>query len=188
MDVRGLTLRSKSRRPQISAPKPIVDPNSGSSRSPGGLPSATPRPQRNGGATSDLVKRRYSAKFNQLPNFAVGEAPPVPSLPANMSRTCSQMPLSRTSESNKPAFAAQKTGLPPTFSRASTRTRTQFIKISKEAEKLKEEMSTLRGLMSELTTALGQAGATTVSSYRRSGKLSRGRRNSSPRFQGGISS
>lgn len=38
--------------------------------------------------------------------------------------------------------------------------RTQFIKISKEAEKLKAEMSTLRGLMSELTTTLGQANAT----------------------------
>ena len=35
--------------------------------------------------------------------------------------------------------------------------RTQFIKISKEAEKLKGEMRTLRGLMSELTSSLGQA-------------------------------
>ncbi|KAF2148933.1 hypothetical protein K461DRAFT_288334 [Myriangium duriaei CBS 260.36] len=35
--------------------------------------------------------------------------------------------------------------------------RTQFIKISKEAEKLKTEMRTLRGLMSELTSALHQA-------------------------------
>lgn len=34
--------------------------------------------------------------------------------------------------------------------------RTQFIKISKEAEKLKGEMRTLRSLMAELTTALGQ--------------------------------
>lgn len=34
--------------------------------------------------------------------------------------------------------------------------RTQFIKISKEAEKLKGEMRTLRTLMAELTTALGQ--------------------------------
>ncbi|MCH1933177.1 vacuolar protein sorting-associated family 51 protein, partial [Shewanella sp. A25] len=33
--------------------------------------------------------------------------------------------------------------------------RTQFIKISQEAEKLKSEMRTLRSLMSELTTALG---------------------------------
>jgi hypothetical protein len=35
--------------------------------------------------------------------------------------------------------------------------RTQFIKISKEAEKLKGEMRMLRNLMSELTGALGQA-------------------------------
>jgi exocyst complex component 8 len=35
--------------------------------------------------------------------------------------------------------------------------RTQFIKISKEADKLKSEMRTLRTLMSELTGALGQA-------------------------------
>jgi hypothetical protein len=35
--------------------------------------------------------------------------------------------------------------------------RTQFIKISKEAEKLKSEMRTLRSLMSELTAGLGQA-------------------------------
>jgi len=39
--------------------------------------------------------------------------------------------------------------------------RTQFIKISKEAEKLKTEMQTLRGLMSELTITLGQAGIST---------------------------
>jgi exocyst complex component 8 len=37
------------------------------------------------------------------------------------------------------------------------RNRTQFIKISKEAEKLKGEMRMLRNLMSELTGALGQA-------------------------------
>ncbi|KAI5284402.1 exocyst complex component exo84 [Ascosphaera aggregata] len=40
------------------------------------------------------------------------------------------------------------------------RNRNQFMKISKEAEKLKEEMSTLRALMSDLTVSLGQANAT----------------------------
>ncbi|PNS18647.1 Exocyst complex component exo84 [Sphaceloma murrayae] len=35
--------------------------------------------------------------------------------------------------------------------------RTQFIKISKEAEKLKTEMRTLRGLMTDMTSALHQA-------------------------------
>lgn len=39
------------------------------------------------------------------------------------------------------------------------RNRTQFIKISKEAEKLKGEMRMLRTLMSELTGAIGQATA-----------------------------
>ncbi|KAF2396550.1 hypothetical protein EJ06DRAFT_223931 [Trichodelitschia bisporula] len=42
--------------------------------------------------------------------------------------------------------------------------RIQFIRISKEAEKLKGEMRTLRNLMSELTNALGQATSTTSSS------------------------
>jgi hypothetical protein len=41
--------------------------------------------------------------------------------------------------------------------------RTQFIKISKEAEKLKSEIDVLRGLMSELTGALGQTN--TVSNH-----------------------
>ena len=54
--------------------------------------------------------------------------------------------------------------------------RTQFIKISKEAERLKGEMQTLRGLMSELTTTLAQ---TSVGS-------STGRR--SPSFDEGSSS
>ena len=40
--------------------------------------------------------------------------------------------------------------------------RTQFIKISKEAEKLKAEIETLRGLMSELTGALGQSNTATA--------------------------
>ena len=38
--------------------------------------------------------------------------------------------------------------------------RTQFIKISKEAETLKSEMSNLKTLMGELTTALEQSTAT----------------------------
>ena len=38
--------------------------------------------------------------------------------------------------------------------------RTQFIKISKEAEKLKGEMQTLQGLMNDLTITLDQAAAT----------------------------
>ena len=44
--------------------------------------------------------------------------------------------------------------------------RTQFIKISKEAEKLKGEMNTLKALMSELTGALGQANPAPLSGMR----------------------
>lgn len=40
--------------------------------------------------------------------------------------------------------------------------RTQFIKISQEAEKLKWEMRTLRGLMSELTTSINNASLTSA--------------------------
>ncbi|KAI1987588.1 exocyst complex component exo84 [Ophidiomyces ophidiicola] len=192
MDVRGLTLRSKSRRPQISAPKPITDPNSGSSKTAAPAVVPTPRPQKNGGATSDLVKRRYSAKFNQLPNFAVGEAPPIPDLPVNLrteqvserpSTASSSQPLrvepkalkdpglqidsyvtSLLANASEQDIQDYQSSLRKLKNRTSTdlqqnvyQNRTQFIKISKEAEKLKDEMTTLRGLMSELTTALGQA-------------------------------
>lgn len=88
MESRGLTLRSKSRRPrpQISAPKPIADPAPANSRAPEkGLgngavsaPSKERAPQSE--ATSDLVKRRYSTRFNQVPDFDAS-APPVPGLP-----------------------------------------------------------------------------------------------------------
>ena len=53
--------------------------------------------------------------------------------------------------------------------------RTQFIKISKEAEKLKSEMHTLRGLMSDLTTTLEQTSfATSSMNGRRSPSLDSG--------------
>ncbi|WEW56969.1 exocyst complex component exo84 [Emydomyces testavorans] len=179
MDVRGLTLRSKSRRPQISAPKPIVNPNSGSSKTPppaaaaAGLPSATPRPRQNGGATSDLVKRRYSAKFNQLPDFAVGEPPPVPGLPSNIRSDSAKSSLEQlpdrpsTASSSQPLRVDLKALKDSGLQQNVYQNRTQFIKISKEAEKLKEEMSTLRGLMSELTTALGFPGLDESSAARR---------------------
>ena len=89
MEGRGLTLRSKSRRqrPQISAPKPISGslppntraPNAGQAAVPAGRERVAPRGTQND-ATSDLVKRRYSARFNIAPDFDVS-APPVPTLP-----------------------------------------------------------------------------------------------------------
>ena len=91
MESRGLTLRSKSRRPrpQISAPKPISGPLPTSNGSKGAStpgqntssPSSTSLDRApSKGATSDLVKRRYSTRFNQVPDFDVS-APPVPGLP-----------------------------------------------------------------------------------------------------------
>ncbi|EQL31637.1 exocyst complex component exo84 [Blastomyces dermatitidis] len=221
MDGRGLTLRSKgSRRPQISAPQPISDPRStasSSNRPPpaaiaavsipstasgksGVADSSPPRKTQPSGATSDLVKRRYSSRYNQQLNFDI---PNVPSLPSGVDAFRSQkasaagigpeasgqplrvelsalknpsLPvekyvttlLANASEEDIRAYQAQLRKLK---NRTSTdlqqnvyRNRTQFIKISKEAEKLKAEMITLRGLMSELTTALGQASATNGSS------------------------
>ncbi|OJD17097.1 hypothetical protein AJ78_02798 [Emergomyces pasteurianus Ep9510] len=222
MDGRGLTLRSKgSRRPQISAPKPISDPRSTASSSNRPPPAATtaasiasatsatssskagvadaspPRKTQPSGATSDLVKRRYSTRYNQLPNFDI---PDVPGLPAGADAfRAQQAPVAGTeplqasgqplrvdvSVLRDPNLSVEKyvttllanaseqdirdyqSQLRKLKNRTSTdlqqnvyRNRTQFIKISKEAEKLKGEMNTLRGLMSELTTALGQASAT----------------------------
>ena len=91
-DKRGKSLRKKPGRSQknidpkkISAPVPIANIK--------GLPSHikpnaqlskynTPRerPQQ-GDKTADLVKRRYSTRFAQLPQDFDAGAPPVPSLP-----------------------------------------------------------------------------------------------------------
>jgi hypothetical protein len=88
MEGRGLTLRSKSRRqrPQISAPKPISGPLPPNTRAPESsqpaVPSTRERAPQND-ATSDLVKRRYSTRFNNVPEFDAG-APPVPALPTQV--------------------------------------------------------------------------------------------------------
>lgn len=61
----------------------------------GGLPGGPrPRPRerpQNGDATADLVKRRYSTRFAQAPDFSVG-APPVPSVPSIPGRFAVQPP------------------------------------------------------------------------------------------------
>ncbi|KAG5291408.1 exocyst complex component exo84 [Histoplasma ohiense] len=212
MDGRGLTLRSKgSRRPQISAPQPISDPRSTTSKSnwpppaatvaaaaasgvaalskPGVTDASPPRKPPLSGATSDLVKRRYSTRYNQQLNFDI---PDVPSLPSGIQAPAGNEPQTpgqplrvEVNALRDPNLAVEKyvttllanaseedireyqNQLRKLKNRTSTdlqqsvyRNRTQFIKISKEAEKLKGEMNTLRSLMSELTTALGQANAT----------------------------
>lgn len=78
-DSGGLTLRKKGGRrqtvQQISGPIP---PKLAPSKPGKSIATLRDRTQQSA-ATSDLVKRRYSARFNQLPDFT--NAPPVPSLP-----------------------------------------------------------------------------------------------------------
>lgn len=86
MDSIGLTLRSKSRRPrpQISHPKPISGPLPANSKAAGpGHGTASSKGSKDkaslNATTSDLVKRRYSTRFNQAPDIEP-EVPPVPGL------------------------------------------------------------------------------------------------------------
>ncbi|KAL4988082.1 exocyst complex component exo84 [Aspergillus falconensis] len=201
MEGRGLTLRSKNRRPrpQISAPKPISGPlpqnhqaaPSGSGTASSGSGSRDYAPSNH--ATSDLVKRRYSTRFNQVPDDG---APPVPNVPQVPSAYAGLgPPQSNRKPSAEPSgppevdlTALRDPSLPvdryvtnllanaseddireyqQTLKKVKNRTstdlqqnvyqnRTQFIRISQEADKLKGEMKTLRSLMAELTTALGQ--------------------------------
>ncbi|KAL2822953.1 Cullin repeat-like-containing domain protein [Aspergillus granulosus] len=201
MEARGLTLRSKNRRarPQISAPKPISGPlpqNPQATPSTGNASSGSGSRDLAGpkDATSDLVKRRYSTRFNQAPEF--DGAPPVPTVPQVPS---AYKELSPPQASRKPSTessgppevdlnALRDPSLPvdryvagllanaseddirqfqqslrKVKNRTSTdlqqnvyQNRTQFIRISQEADKLKGEMRTLRALMADLTTALGQ--------------------------------
>ena len=184
----------KSKRIPISGPKPISGPVS---RAPEASKSSS-RPNINGkvdaGSTADLVKRRYSTRFNQAPDFGDSNAPPVPALPslpnghgrpsskgqqtagpgqqASLNINALKEPTfqpekystSHLSEASDQDLREHQAGLRKLKHRASSdlqqnvyQNRTQFIKISKEAEKLKGEMRTLRGLISELTTAVSQA-------------------------------
>ena len=155
------------------------------------------RPNVNGDTTtantSDLVKRRYSTRFTNLPDFNNASAPPVPTIPTippqfaqkdsrpSTARQAQKLPLdinalkdpnlpiekyttSVLSDASDQELRDYQANLRKLKNRASTelqqnvfQNRTQFIKISKEAEKLKGEMRTLRGLMAEVTTSLSQA-------------------------------
>ena len=193
---KGFSLRQKkSKRIPISGPKPISGPINHANKVPS---KAASRPNVNGkvdtGNTADLVKRRYSTRFNQPPEFSNANAPAVPSIPTlpnNYVQSGSQVP-NQTTQGHKididanalkdPSFQPEKystsilldatdqdlrdyqSTLRKLKNRASSdlqqnvyQNRTQFIKISKEAEKLKDEMRTLRNLMSELTSAVSQA-------------------------------
>lgn len=199
MDTIGLTLRSKSRRPrpQISHPKPISGPLPANSKAAGPSAKAASRGtrERSGSTTSDLVKRRYSTRFNQPPDIDA-QAPPVPDLSqvkgeyaTDASRTGKiaastdpsqpipvdlkalqdpSLPVDRyvaklLANASEDEIEQYQRNLRKLKNRTSTdlqqnvyQNRTQFIKISREAEKLRSEMRTLRGLMADLTAALGQ--------------------------------
>ncbi|KAK6381554.1 exocyst complex component exo84 [Exophiala oligosperma] len=206
MDPRGLTLRKKRKdRPTISAPQNASGP--GITR-PAAPAAATPQQKNKGGATlapprdrnaptetSDLVKRRYSTRYNQLPDFSNIGAPPVPNLPGALKRRSGAASPRRpgTASSSRPLLVDSDTLSDPNLqaeryvtdllSNASEsdiqeyqtnlqrlknrnsadlqqsvyQNRTSFIKISKEAEKLKAEMAILQSLMSELTSTIGQS-------------------------------
>ena len=193
---KGFSLRQKkSKRIPISGPKPISGPinqvKEQASRS-------QARPNVNGrldvGNTADLVKRRYSTRFNQPLDFSNTNGPPVPSVPSipnGYPQSGSKIHAGPSHGSKIPVdlnilkdpnlhpekystglladasdkdFRDFQNNLRKLKNRASTdlqqnvyQNRAQFIKISKEAEKLKSEMRTLRGLISELTTSVGQA-------------------------------
>lgn len=84
--VRSLTLRKKGgRKPQISAPKQISGPTT-STKASGGKELTPPRERPGQSETSDIVKRRYSTRYNQLPDFSLG-APAVPGLPGHLKRS-----------------------------------------------------------------------------------------------------
>jgi hypothetical protein len=140
--------------------------------------------------TSDLVKRRYSTRFNNLPSDFDATAPPVPSVPSLPSQFAQTTDRGRgpspgrgpglnvdvkalrdpnlqpeqyiaglLSDASEQDIDDYQQALKKLRNRASTdlqqnvyQNRTQFIKISKEAEKLKGEMRALKNLMSELKT------------------------------------
>lgn len=152
---------------------------------------------------ADLVKRRYSTRFNNLPSDYNAAAPPVPSMAMLQGQFAPQNdrggrgPSPGRSPGRGPGLSVDVKALrdpnlrPDLYisgllsdaseqdideyqqalrklrNRASTdlqqnvyQNRTQFIKISKEAEKLKGEMRALKNLMSDLktnTTALRAA-------------------------------
>ncbi|KAG9242562.1 Cullin repeat-like-containing domain protein [Calycina marina] len=192
------TNKRKTTRPAISAPRQISAPIQQTGEVQRQAQFLEPnRPPVSSGKTSDLVKRRYSTRFNNIPADFDPSVPPIPNIPSFPTQYASK-------DQGRSAASAQSSGLKPDLkrlrdpnlrgdeylaeilneaseqdveeyqralqhlqSRASTdlqqtvyQNRTQFIKISKEAERLKGEMRALRNLMSELktnTTALRSA-------------------------------
>ena len=91
--IKGFSLRKTkaSRKKETKPTQEISSPLGGKSQiaSQAYLPGVTsnskalpPQRQNAGGATSDIVKKRYSVRYNQAPDFNADNAPPVPSLPS----------------------------------------------------------------------------------------------------------
>lgn len=190
---KGFSLRQKKSR-QV-APKQISGPIQTIPKASRGpiRPNVNGKVETSTANTADLVKRRYSTRFTNLPDFSNADAPPVPSvptLPAQFAQSDSRPSTARQnqqlqldvnalkdpnlnietystsllSDASDQELRDYQASLRKLKNRTSTdlqqnvyQNRTQFIKISKEAEKLKGEMRTLRGLMSELTASLNQA-------------------------------
>ncbi|RDA82967.1 hypothetical protein CP532_0870 [Ophiocordyceps camponoti-leonardi (nom. inval.)] len=190
-----ISLRSgpkRKGRPTISAPRQISSPltQDGGLKPGESAPRARLRPApMAGGKTSNLVKQRYSTRFNNPPvGLDAGMQPPMPALPSNMDRrggTTTTMTAPRIGAAPVVDIKALRDPklVPDQFvstmlgdatedqihdfeeslrkikSRAAAdlqhslmQNRSQFIKISKEADKLKGEMRALRNLMADLKT------------------------------------
>ncbi|KAL8705038.1 MAG: hypothetical protein Q9201_001808 [Fulgogasparrea decipioides] len=206
-DRRGFSLRQKksSRRPAISTPKQLSNQSTtAQSLSQTHLhvngyrekliSSDGERPTRPGGNTADLVKRRYSTRFAQLPDFDNADVPAMPNGHLANQNPKLNLPVPNQAHGVNVDVAALKSpsldpekystnilsdasdqqlrdyqnSLRKLKNRASTdlqqnayQNRRQFIKISKEAEKLNEEMRTLRGLMSELNSSVSNLSTNT---------------------------
>ncbi|KAL9000100.1 MAG: hypothetical protein Q9169_001175 [Polycauliona sp. 2 TL-2023] len=144
------------------------------------------RPGRPGGNTADLVKRRYSTRFVQPSDFNNSDAPPIPKLHLPDTESIQNInvdvaalkdpgldPEKYTatvlSDASDHQLRAYQTSLRKLKNRASTdlqrnvyQNRTQFIKISKDAEKLNEDMRLLRSHMSELSASVNNLAASTA--------------------------
>ena len=99
---KGFSLRKNkaSRKKGVNAAKEISSPLGGRSEIaaqayvPGVIGSSKAAPfqrQNTAGATSDIVKKRYSVRYNQAPDFnSIDAPPPVPSLPSTAQKHAKQ--------------------------------------------------------------------------------------------------
>ncbi|KAL8902821.1 MAG: hypothetical protein Q9171_007591 [Xanthocarpia ochracea] len=136
------------------------------------------RPGRQGGNTADLVKRRYSTRFVQLSDFNNADAPPIPKLnlptpgstqsidvdkmalkdpsldPEKYTTTILSDASDQQLRDYQKSLRNLKNRKSTELQRSVLQNRTQFIKISKDAEKLNEDMRALRSHMSELSASV----------------------------------